>query len=204
MFLLSNFTSHIDMIQTFGDFIELPASQEYLIIGFSPSSIPLKQRWRNNGLSADFMADYLATFFPGNEDDSSTIERQAEIKSAVSYIANELLENAMKFNNETSEYPINIKLQLESDGVLFSVANSISPQGVEKFQAYIQQLLASEPSELYIQQLEKNAVEESCTDSGLGLLTMLTDYSAKIGWKFQTVHKDPEVIAVTTMVQLRV
>jgi hypothetical protein len=192
------------MIQTFGDFIELPASQEYLIIGFSPSSIPLKQRWRNNGLSADFMADYLATFFPGNEEDSSTIERQAEIKSAVSYIANELLENAMKFNNETSEYPINIKLQLESDGVLFSVVNSISRQGVDKFQAYIQQLLASEPSELYIQQLEKNAVEESCTDSGLGLLTMLTDYSAKIGWKFQTVHKDPEVIAVTTMVQLRV
>jgi len=204
MFLLSNFTSYIDMIQTFGDFIELPASQEYLIIGFSPSSVPLKQRWRNNGLSADFMADYLATFFPGNEDDYSTIERQAEIKSAVSYIANELLENAMKFNNETSEYPINIKLQLESDGVLFSVANSISRQGVDKFQAYIQQLLASEPSELYIQQLEKNAVEESCTDSGLGLLTMLTDYSAKIGWKFQTVHKDPEVIAVTTIVQLRV
>ena len=204
MFLLSNFTSHIDMIQTFGDFIELPASQEYLIIGFSPSSIPLKQRWRNNGLSADFMADYLATFFPGNADDSSTIERQAEIKSAVSYIANELLENAMKFNNETSDYPINIKLQLESDGVVFSVANSISPQGVDKFQAYIQQLLASEPSELYIQQLEKNAVEESCTDSRLGLLTVITDYSAKIGWKFQTVHKDPEVIAVTTMVQLRV
>lgn len=204
MFLFSNFTSHIDMIQTFGDFIELPASQEYLIIGFSPSSIPLKQRWRNNGLSADFMADYLATFFPGNEDDPSTIDRQAEIKSAVSYIANELLENAMKFNNETSEYPIDIKLQLESDGVIFSVVNSISPQAVDKFQAYIQQLLASEPSELYIQQLEKNAVEESCTDSGLGLLTMLTDYTAKIGWKFQTVHQDPEVIAVTTMVQLRV
>jgi Uncharacterized protein conserved in bacteria len=204
MFLFSNFTSHIDMIQTFGDFIELPASQEYLIIGFSPSSIPLKQRWRNNGLSADFMADYLATFFPGNEDDPSTIDRQAEIKSAVSYIANELLENAMKFNNETSEYPIDIKLQLESDGVIFSVVNSISPQAVDKFQAYIQQLLASEPSELYIQQLEKNAADESCTDSGLGLLTMLTDYTAKIGWKFQTVHQDPEVIAVTTMVQLRV
>ena len=204
MFLGLNFTSNIDMIQTFGDFIELPASQEYLIIGFSPSSVPLKQRWRNNGLSADFMADYLATFFPGNEDDSSTIERQAEIKSAVSYIANELLENAMKFNNETSEYPINIKLQLESEGVIFSVVNSISPQAVDKFQAYIQQLLASEPSELYIQQLEKNAAEESCTDSGLGLLTMLTDYTAKIGWKFQTVHQDPEVIAVTTLVQLRV
>ena len=192
------------MIQTFGDFIERPASPEYLIIGFSPSSVPLKQRWRNNGLSADFLADYLATFFPGNEDEPSTIDRQAEIKSAVSYIANELLENAMKFNDETSEYPIDIKLQLESDGVIFSVANSISPQSVDKFQAYIQHLLASEPSELYIEQLEKNAADEGSTDSGLGLLTMLSDYTAKIGWKFQTVQKDPEVIAVTTMVQLTV
>ena len=192
------------MIQTFGDFIEQSASQEYLIIGFSPSSIPLKQRWRNNGLSADFLADYLTSFFPGNEDDPSTIDRQAEIKSAVSYIANELLENAMKFNDETSEYPIDIKLQLESDGVIFSVANSIPPKAVGKFQAYIQQLLASEPSELYIQKLENNAADESCTGSGLGLLTMLSDYTAKIGWKFQTVQKDPEVIALTTMVQLRV
>ncbi len=202
--LLSNFSSHIGMTQIFGDFIEQPASQEYLIIGFSPSSVPLKQRWRNNGLSADFLADYLTTFFPGNQDDPSTIERQAEIKSAVSYIANELLENAMKFNDETSEYPIDIKLQLESDGVIFSVANSISPQAVDKFQAYIQHLLASEPSELYIERLEKNAADDNCTNSGLGLLTMLTDYSAKLGWKFQTVHKDPEVIAVTTMVQLTV
>ena len=192
------------MIQTFGDFIEQSASPEYLIIGFSPSSISMKQRWRNNGLSADFLADYLTSFFPGNEDDPSTIDRQAEIKSAVSYIANELLENAMKFNDETSEYPIDIKLQLESDGVIFSVANSIPPKAVGKFQAYIQQLLASEPSELYIQQLENNAANESCTGSGLGLLTMLSDYTAKIGWKFQTVQQDPELIAVTTMVQLTV
>ncbi|MEG4800772.1 DUF6272 family protein [Microcoleus sp. ARI1-B5] len=192
------------MIQTFGDFIESTPSHEYLIIGFSPSSIPLKQRWRNNGLSADFLADYLTTFFPGNEDDPSTIDRQAEIKSAVSYIANELLENAMKFNDETSEFPIDIKLELKSDGLIFSVANTIPEQAVGKFQAYIHQLLAGDPSELYIQQLEKNAADESCTDSGLGLLTMLSDYSAKIGWKFQTVQKDPEVITVTTMVQLRV
>jgi len=192
------------MIQTFGDFIEQSASPEYLIIGFSPSSISMKQRWRNNGLSADFLADYLTSFFPGNEDEPSTIDRQAEIKSAVSYIANELLENAMKFNDETSEYPIDIKLQLKSDGVIFSVANSIPPKAVGKFQAYLQQLLASEPSELYMEQLENNAADESCTGSGLGLLTMLSDYTAKIGWKFQTVQKDPELIAVTTMVQLRV
>jgi len=192
------------MIEIFGDFIERKNSQEYLIIGFSPSSIPLKQRWRNNGLSADFLADYLTTFFPGNQDDDSALTRRAEIKSAVSYIANELLENAMKFNDENSQYPIDIKLQLHKDGLIFSVANSISPPSVDKFQRYIQKLLVSDPSEMYIEKLEKNAADESSTDSGLGLLTMLNDYSAKMGWKFETVQKDPEVIAVTTMVQLTV
>ncbi|MGL5059232.1 MAG: DUF6272 family protein [Microcoleus sp.] len=192
------------MMQIFGDFIERSTGQEYLIIGFSPSSIPLKQRWRNNGLSADFLADYLTTFFPGNEDEPATINRQAEIKSAVSYIANELLENAMKFNDETSQYPIDIKLLLESDRVIFSVANSISPLAVSKFQADIQELLSCDPSELYIQRLEKNAADESSTTSGLGLLTMLSDYNAKLGWKFETVGKDPEIIAVTTMVELKV
>jgi hypothetical protein len=194
----------IKMIQTFGNFIEPTPSQEYLIIGFSPSSIPLKQRWRNNGLSADFLADYLTTFFPGNQDDDSALRRQAEIKSAVSYIANELLENAMKFNDENSHYPIDIKLQLKNDGLIFSVANSISPPSVSKFQAYIQKLLACDPSEMYIDQLEKNAADDNCSGSGLGLLTMLNDYSAKMGWKFEIVQKDPEVIAVTTMVQLKV
>jgi hypothetical protein len=193
------------MIQIFGEFIEGRAKgHEYLIVGFSPSSIPLKQRWRNNGLSADFLADYLTTFFPGNECEPATINRQSEIKSAVSYIANELLENAMKFNDETTQYPIDIKLQLESDGVIFSVANSIPPLAVSKFQNFIQQLLSCDPSELYIQQLENNAADENSTASGLGLLTMLSDYNAKLGWKFETVHKDPEIIAVTTMVQLRV
>ena len=54
----------LTMTQKFGDFIdEMPDRQEYLIIAFSPSSISLQERWRNNGLSADFMADYFITFF---------------------------------------------------------------------------------------------------------------------------------------------
>jgi hypothetical protein len=194
-----------DMTYIFGEFDgDLPVTQEYLIIGFSPSSIPLKQRWRNNGLSADFLADYLTAFFPGDPDDSSATERQTEIKSAVSFIANELLENSMKFSDETSLRPISIQLHLSPERIVFVTTNTVSPQSVDKFQAFIQELTASDPAELYIRQLEKNAADETCTASMLGYLTMIHDYMAKIGWKFETVQNDPEVITVTTMVQLNV
>ncbi|HBE16873.1 MAG TPA: ATP-binding protein [Cyanobacteria bacterium UBA11149] len=193
------------MTQIFGEFNEiLSPSQEYLILHFSPSSIPLKQRWRNNGLSADFMAYYFMTFFPGSEDEHHTNRKQAEIKGAVSYIANELLENAMKFNDETSLYPISISLHLHQEKLIFLTTNSIAREKVSNFQAYIQQLITSDTEELYISQLEKNAEDETCTVSGLGILTMINDYLATIGWKFETVEEQPQIITVTTMVQLTI
>ena len=194
------------MTQIFGEFTEnLPTDQEFLILGFSPSSVPLKQRWRNNGLSADFVADYLTTFFPVSEDDPSTKEKQVEFKGAVGYIANELLENAVKFSDEASNYPIKFGLHLFKDTritVVLIVTNSIPAQALDKFQALIQELIDEDPAELYIRQLEKNACNDNYNSSGLGLITMKHDYLAKLGWKFETVQKEPQVVAVTTMVQL--
>jgi len=195
----------LDMTQIFGDFSDqLPMGREGLTLVFSPTSVPLKQRWRNNSLSADFMADYFATFFPGDEEDTDETSTQAEIKSAVSFIANELLENAMKFNDETSPYPISIRLQMESQRLIFLATNSIAPQSVEKFQAFIEELLSSDPSDLYIQHLENQDLDDDKNNSGLGLLTMINDYFAKLGWKFETIQENSEAIAVTTMVQLTV
>ena len=190
--------------QTFGDFLEIPLNEEHLTLGFSPSSIPIKERWRNNGLSADFMADYLTTFFPKDENDSKTSQRQLEIKDSVSYIANELLENAMKYCDDTFEYPITIHIQLESDEIRLFVDNSISTAAAEKFQHFIKEFTASDPEEFYFHQLENNVQEENTTGSGLGFVTMVKDYYAKVGWKFQTVLQDKPVITVTTMVQLQV
>jgi hypothetical protein len=192
------------MMEIFGNYEELPFTEEYLIIGFSPSSVPLKQRWRNNGLSADFLADYLITFFPSREEEPESIERQNEIKGAVSYIANELLENAMKFNDEKTDYPISIRLQLDTERMVFTITNSIPEENVSSFQSYIKELTTSDPGELYIHKLEKSADEKNSTSSGLGLLTMILDYMAILGWKFETVEGAKEIITVTTMVQLTV
>ncbi|MBZ8181544.1 slr1658 superfamily regulator [Oscillatoria salina] len=191
--------------QVFGNFVEnLPVSDESLVMRFSPSSVPLKQRWRNNGLSADFMADYMTTFFPGNERVTAAINKKEEIKGAVGYIANELLENAMKFNDEKSSYTISIQLHMNSDSIIFVTRNSIAQEEVESFILYIKELVTGDPEELYIRQLEENAEDVACSSSKLGYLTMINDYGAKLGWKFETVHQESEVTTVTTMVQLTV
>ncbi|ALG69472.1 ATP-binding protein [Beggiatoa leptomitoformis] len=187
----------------FGDFtFEPTADREYLELGFSPSSVPLRQRWRNNGLSASFLGDYLTTFFPIDDANPSSIKRRKKIKGAVTYIANELLENAMKFSIEGSHLPVSIHLQLHSDRIIFYVTNSVVPGTTDKFYRFIEELRNSDPQELYIQQVEKNMEDEEGSSSGLGLLTMMNDYGASVAWRFDTIQIEPEETMVTTMVQL--
>ncbi|MBD1830693.1 DUF6272 family protein [Microcoleus vaginatus GB1-A2] len=192
------------MPQIFGDFVEsFPPEQDSLELTFTPSSLPIKKRWRSNRLSANFMADYFSNFLPVDEDDPAQERRIKGSKAAVSYIANELLENALKFNDQATKFKIKFGIyfmeQADVTAVLFAT-NSVSAEGVDKFQSFIQELLSSDPEELYVQQIEKSAEDENSGASGLGLLTMLNDYSAKLGWKFEIVQKDPKMIAVTTMV----
>ncbi len=189
------------MAQILGGFIEQEeGAGEYLKIGFHPSAIPIQQRWRNNGLSADFLADYLSTFFPG-EDPTSTA-RKAEIKDAVSYIANELLENAMKFSVASDHRRVGIEMFLDPNTVTLYAVNFLEPAKVAPFRKFIERLLTEDAGRLYIEQLERNAENDSDGSSGLGFLTMLNDYDAKLAWKIDQEGKDG--CSVTTMVQLAI
>jgi len=192
------------MPQIFGDFVEsFPPAQDALELSFTPNSLPIKKRWRHNRLWANFMADYFSNFLPVDEDDPAQKRRIKESKGAVSYVANELLENAIKFNDRGTNFKIKFGIYFieEADltAVLFAT-NCVSAERLDKFQKFIQELLGSDPEKLYVQQIEKSAQEENSGASGLGFLTMINDYSAKLGWKFEIVQKDPKMIAVTTMV----
>jgi len=191
--------------QIFGDFIEeFPPEHDSLELTFTPSSRPIQQRWRNNLLSAHFVADYLSSFLPLDATDASTEKRIKQSKGSVSYVANELLENAIKFNQDDANYKVKFGIhfigEIDVTAVIFA-SNSVSQEGANKFQEFIKIMLASDPNELYLQQLEKNAETET---SGLGLLTMINDYSAKIGWKFEPRLGSPDTMAVMTVVQITV
>ncbi|MEL4894532.1 DUF6272 family protein [Crocosphaera sp. Alani8] len=191
--------------EIYGDFEEhLPDSDQFLVISFSPSSIPLKQRWRNNGLSADFVADYLTTFFPANEEDPSSVERQKQLKGAVSYIANELLENAMKFHDENVNSTIKFGIHLLNETIVLFSSNCISPKQWPKFHTIINDLINNDPEDLYITQMEKLAEDENSTASGLGLITICCDYGAKLGWKIDINPEKSTTMTINTMAKLGV
>ncbi len=189
------------MMQILGDFIERDTSEnsDFLMINFSATSTPLKQRWRNNGLSADFLADYLTTFFPC--DDDKSLQQRTELKEGVNFVANELLENAMKFNFSASKYPIRLFMGLEKKQILLYVSNYIDASVVNNWQYKLNEILREDTHKLFMEQLIKNDKEQKI-DSGLGYLSMINDWNAKFAWKFESVKDDENVQKVTVMAQL--
>jgi hypothetical protein len=163
---------------------ERPNACEYLTLAFSPISAPLRSRWRNNGLSADFLGDYVTTFLPAVP---AFENRQNEIRHAVTYIANELLENAMKYHQADVEIPIRIHLELASDHITVSVSNGISVVQAERYKAFVERFQEGNAGDLLLRQQEESARSSESSMSCLGLLTMLSDYDAQLAWRFD-VH----------------
>jgi hypothetical protein len=177
----------------------VPASEcEYLTLAFSPISAPLRSRWRNNGLSADFLADYVTTFLPTKEGVPALESRQKELKHSVGYIANELLENAMKYHQADVEIPIKIHLELASDHITVSVSNGVSVVQAGLYKAFVEHLNQGEAADLLLQQQEESARSSESAISSLGLLTMIADYDAQLDWRFDFHPTQSESMIVTT------
>lgn len=196
------------MCQVFGKFIEVfPPDHDSLELSFTPTSERIKNLWHNRRLSAHFLADYFTNFLPLDRRNPDEEQRIKETQGAISYISNELLENAMKFNLEAVSHKVKLGIHFLDDpelsAVIFAV-NNVNCQGAEKFQHFIHELLSCNPEEFYIQQVEASAEDENAEMSGLGFLTMINDYQAKLGWRFEPLKSEPQVITVTTMAQVSV
>ncbi len=193
--------------EIYGDFNdeEQPECEEYLSIRFSPSRLPLKKRWENNGLSADFISEYFKIFYVSQQEENNDVPDDIlldNLRNSVKYVANELLENAMKFQAPII-YPTaaRIFLSLYNDKLVFYITHSITAQQAESFEVFIKKVLEGDPQMLYIEAMRESAREENVHRSGMGLLSMICDYNAKLGWKFESIDGVP-LVTVTTMVTL--
>ncbi len=193
----------IESEQILGDFVvPVPPSDEFLTLNFSLTARDRFDRWRNYGLSADFLGDYFSAFFPGEVSNGDDINLRDHVKGSVSYIANELLENAVKYSDLTLNLPVNITLRLYDKKIIFEASNPINLDSAKHYQDFIKTLLASDPSDLFLEQLEKTAAGSG--SSHIGLLTMINDYEAHFGWKFSPISQQLDSFWVTVMVHLNV
>jgi hypothetical protein len=177
---------------------------EYLTMAFSPLSAPLRSRWRNNGLSADFLGDYVTTFLPAGGSPSAAAVSQNEIRHAVTYIANELLENAMKYHERSVDIPIGIHLQLMHTQITVSATNGIGEGQARHYQDFVTNMLREDAGELLVRRLEEGARCQSSTGSCLGLLTIVSDYGAALGWRFEAHAGYPGMMTVCTEAVLQI
>lgn len=190
------------MSQIIGNFLEeILDDSKIFMMEFFIHAIPVEKRKQTRYLSLAFMAEYLTKFFPFNEEDVQFYQKQLQLKSAVNYIANELLDNSIKYNYELGKYPLRFAIYLLDRELVFVTRNCANKKNLDRLNNFINELINSDVSEFYFRQMEKGA-EEKSEESQLGFLSILNDYGAKLGWKIEKVNDEPEITTVTTMVQL--
>ena len=155
----------------------------------------LKEEYRKNGLLVNHytfgeialqsMKNLHASYF------EQGFLSAAEIRQSVDFIANELLENSIKYSDETAS-KISLEIHVAKQGITVASTNLISENRSEIFLDYLRKIMHSDPSEMYIKQLEKNLSDNN--KSGLGLLSMIHDYRAEINWKFTSIDHSHRVL----------
>jgi hypothetical protein len=136
---------------------------------------PLELQWHHCSVTAEFLGDFYALRCAATGLDAH------EARHSIGYLANELMENAVKFRA-----PGDILVLSSLEGARFEirVINLIDEATSARFRPLLTELTCRDPGELLIERIEANAEDASSGGSGLGLLTLMNDYGARLGWTF--------------------
>ncbi len=184
------------MNESIGDFRDLSGGGARVSLVFYPGDFAV--RWSQCSATADFFAEYFATVQACRYEDESA---RSEFIGTISYIVNELVENAVKFSvGETVE----VTVVVQEDELVALVANQILAATVEALIDKFRELVSGDPQEMLFARVEANAENPESGASGLGFLTMMSDYGAKLGWRFDAVLDNPHNVLLKTMARLQV
>ena len=167
-------------------------AQQHSPDGFALSVIlkqgKLGRSWKQAGVTSDFLAEVLATHSAKSGQDYT------ESRHAIVYLVNELMENAIKFS---SPGDVEIRCSLQDATFELAVVNRITAEMVPNLQALIAELTSRDPGDLLIERIEANAADENSSASGLGILTLMNDYGARLGWHFSDAPAGNSVVLGT-------
>ena len=136
---------------------------------------PLDLDWQHCGRTSDFLAAFFSTALGGSERGAT------EARHNISYLVNELLENAVKFRSSGG---VALESTVAADAFKLCVIHALDKASAAKFQEVLAGLEGRDPGELMIERIEQNAADPESTASGLGLLTLMGDYKVRLSWNF--------------------
>lgn len=160
----------------------------------------LHKYWRRCSLTSDFFAKFYSFFFT-EKTISAEVFNQNAANNSISFLLNELFENAAKYS-KTDKKDVIFQIQYLKDFLVFEISNYLDRDNAENFVKLIEELLSDDPEKLYLQKLEEN-VEMDSGNSGLGYLTLMNDFGIKFGYKFETLKKDSSLCKVSIRAYLR-
>lgn len=133
---------------------------------------PLDLSWHHCATISDFIADIFAL-------QAQSRDGYREVRHNIGYLVNELVENAVKFR---APGDIALEAAIDSECFKVKVSNVIDDKTAVGFQSLLSKITVGDPGELLIQRIEANAMDPEVKSSSLGLLTLMSDYGARLAW----------------------
>lgn len=155
---------------------------------------PIDIAWHHCDTTSEFLGEFFALGYKRSEQDYN------EARHSIGYLLNELIENAVKFR---AQGDILVESSLEEGRFEVKVSNLIDQRTAARFKDLLAHLASRDPCDLLIERIEANAADSGSTGSGLGLLTLMSDYGARLGWVFDA-RGDCEPVRLTTFAALDV
>lgn len=151
------------------------------------------QRWSYAGRLADYVSGYFRSELAVNAG-----EQAADAGAFLTYAVNEMVENAVKFGQGEE---IVLRAEFAAGEIAVSVSSAAPAEVAQRYQQIVEEIDAGDPMTLLLERVERNALEGPSAGSGLGLLSIMTDYGGSLGWRFQ---QQQEAVAITTMARLQI
>jgi hypothetical protein len=136
---------------------------------------PLNLSWKHCTMTSDFIAEMVAVPYRANR------VQYRQVRHDVSYLANELIENTVKFR---APGDVLLEVLVATGSIRIVIANAIERETGMHFRGVLGKLEQDEPGVLLLERIEQNAATGSHAGSGLGILTLMSDYGAEFEWSF--------------------
>jgi hypothetical protein len=172
---------------TYGTLLDRP--KDAALGAFELRFVPLDfvVHWRRCGMTADYLAAAMAYAF----------EQREAAASVLSTVINELVENAVKFSDD-KRTEARVSVVHHGDVVCIEAVNLTDERRAGELHAFARELERGDPETLFLERVARTT-RPGESASGIGLLMLVKDYTARLGIRVRAVEGGRSQVTVQAM-----